>query len=163
MLTQKFSLVQKVCLLVLSIISLHSFNRLPKLHAQVKTASWLLLFRNPALRLVARQAKRHSKQSSILLDVWSLFGSQLLQTKDLKLYAVDCFWTARTKQPAMLFVMHSAKCIRTILKIFRLNPRKWNIVTALYLATRYIQKYSIVSMAIGQHWRDSSAQEVCCV
>ena len=63
----------------------------------------------------------------------------------------------------MLFVMHSAKCIRTILKIFRLNPRKWNIVTALYLATRYIQKYSIVSMAIGQHWRDSSAQEVCCV
>ncbi len=93
--------------------------------------------------------------------VWQ--NARLLQTKDLKLYAADCFWTARTKQPAMLFVMHSAKCTRTILKIFRLNPRKWNIVTALYLATRYIQKYSIVSMAIGQHWRDSSAQEVCCV
>lgn len=115
-----------------------------------------------AIESAARPARLRWRRLSTPLGVWSPSGSLLPRTKALKLCAADCSLTARTRQRAMPFALHSARCIRRTRQISRWKLRKLRIGTVWCPATRFTRKYLTVCTTIGQRWSASSAPVAFC-
>ena len=138
------------------------FRKLLRLRAPAITASWLLLSRSLPLKSAARPARLRWRRLSIPLGVWSPSGSLLPPTRALRLCAADCSLTARTRPRAMLFALHSARCIRRTRQTSRWKPRKLSTGIVWCPAIRFIRKYLTVCTTIGQRWSASSAPVAFC-